>query len=339
MSASIGGPFSMKQPDDEDDRPVLALCGGVGGAKLAFGLSSVLPSRALAVVVNTGDDFTHMGLRICPDINTVVYTLAGLSDPVKGWGRRDETWNFMRALGHLQSEDTWFNLGDADLAMHIERTRRLARGESLSQVTDILRRSLGVGPAILPMSDEPVATRVHTQDGCLDFQDYFVRLQCRPEVDKVEYDGADRVVPLDAILKRLRDPRLRAVVICPSNPLLSIGPVLAIPHLRKALRDCPAPVIAISPIVAGSSVKGPTAKMMDEMGIAVTPASVAEMYRDVVDLLVVDSQDADVEMPDGVARIVAPIVMKTDSDKVDLARAVLAAVDAFTAQCNAVRRP
>jgi LPPG:FO 2-phospho-L-lactate transferase len=245
--------------------PIVALSGGIGGAKLALGLSRVLEPGRLTVVANTGDDFEHLGLAISPDIDTLLYTLGGLADTDQGWGRRDETWTFMNALGALGGP-TWFRLGDGDLATHVERTRRLAAGEALSSIVDDFRVRLGIGARIVPMSDDPVRTRLRTAEGWIDFQDYFVGRRCEPAVSAVAFEGVERARPHAQVLAELRDPQLRAVVICPSNPLISIDPVLAVPGLRAALAACRAPVVAVSPIIGGQAVKGPTAKMLRELG-------------------------------------------------------------------------
>src|SRR5580704_12409697 len=266
---------------------VLALSGGIGGAKLALGLYRILPAGALTVVANTGDDFEHLGLAISPDIDTLLYTLASLDNLELGWGRRDETWTFMAALERLGGE-TWFRLGDGDLATHVERTRRLARGESLSAITDDFRRRFGIAARLLPASDDPVRTRLHTDEGWLDFQDYFVRRRCAPIVREIVFAGAETARPHPDILAALADPALRLVAICPSNPFISIDPILAVPGIRRALQDCPAPVLAVSPISGGKAVKGPTAKMMQELGLPVGAAAVARHYRDFLDLYVAD---------------------------------------------------
>src|SRR6185312_51623 len=219
---------------------VVALCGGVGGAKLAQGLSVALPPEELTIVVNTGDDFRHLGLCISPDLDSVMYALAGLSDPVRGWGRRNETWTFMEALEGLGGE-IWFQLGDGDLAMHVERTWRLAQGAPLSDVTAHLCRALGIAIRVLPMSDDPVRTRVRTDEGWLDFQDYFVRRRCEPMVHEVAFHGAATARMQPDFVAALTDPQLKAVVICPSNPFISIEPILAVPGVREALAACPAP--------------------------------------------------------------------------------------------------
>ena len=242
----------------QDNGFVLALSGGIGGAKLALGLYRILLPGALTVVANTGDDFEHLGLSISPDIDTLLYTLAGVDNPELGWGRCDETWTFMKALGDLGGE-TWFNLGDGDLATHVERTRRLAAGESLSGITDDFCRRLGISARLLPMSEDRVRTRLRTAEGWLDFQDYFVRRHCAPVVREIAFAGADEARPQSSFLAALTDDTLRAVVICPSNPFISIDPILSLPGVRQALRACPASVMAVSPIIGGQAVNGPTA--------------------------------------------------------------------------------
>ena len=305
---------------------VVALSGGIGGAKLALGLGRVLPGPELAIVANTGDDFRHLGLAISPDVDTLLYTLSGLADPVRGWGRREETWTFMAALEQLGGE-TWFRLGDGDLAIHVERTRRLAAGETLTAVTDRLRLRLGIAARVLPMSDDPVRTRLDTDAGRLDFQDYFVRRRFEPRVRNVEFPGADTAAPSPEVMTALTSGDLRAVVICPSNPLLSIGPILAIAAIRAALLDCPAPVVAVSPIIGGEAVKGPTARMMRELGLDTSPAGVARHYAGLLDVLVIDEADAASDLPAGVEVLVAPTLMTTLEDRERLARVVLAAAD------------
>lgn len=318
-------------------KPVLAIAGGIGGAKLVLGLSRVLEQGDLVVVGNTGDDFNHLGFAISPDLDTLLYTLSGLADPVRGWGRRRETWKFMAALEALGGP-TWFRLGDADLAMHAERTRRLAAGESLSAVTEALRQKLGVATRLLPMSDDPVRTRLRTSTEWLDFQDYFVRLRCEPEVREIAYAGAGAARAMPQVLDLLRGDELRAVVICPSNPFLSIEPVLAIPGMRAAIAACRAPVVAVSPIIAGQAVKGPTAKMMRELGVEASAAAVARRYADLLDAFVVDEADAGAILPEGVARIIGRTLMLTLGDRKRLARIVLAAADACSAGVRAAER-
>jgi LPPG:FO 2-phospho-L-lactate transferase len=307
---------------------VIALCGGIGGAKLALGLSRVVAGADLMAVVNTGDDFEHLGLAISPDLDTVMYTLAGLDDPQRGWGRRDETWTFMSALEALGGE-SWFALGDGDLATHIERTRRLAAGEALSAITADFCRRLGVAARVLPMTDDIVRTHLRTADGWLDFQDYFVRHRCAPQVLEVIYDGDAAARTHPDVLAALGDPRLRAVVICPSNPFLSIEPILAVGGLREAIARAAAPVIAVSPIIGGRAVKGPTAKMMSELGVEVSAAAVARRYQDLLDAYVLDRADAAEATKLAIPVTVADTLMTTLVDRENLARHVLASADAL----------
>jgi LPPG:FO 2-phospho-L-lactate transferase len=308
------------------DGPVLALSGGVGGAKLALGLYRSLPPNTLTVVANTGDDFEHLGLTICPDLDTLLYTLSGEANPELGWGRRDETWSFMAALEKLDGE-SWFRLGDGDLAAHVERTRRLVAGESLSAIMDDFRRRLGIAARLLPASDDKVRTRLDTDRGWLDFQDYFVRLRCEPIVRGIEFAGSETARLHPDFLAALADPKLRAVIVCPSNPFISIDPILAVPGIRQALRECRAPIVAVSPIIGGKAVKGPTAKMMEELGLPVDAASVARHYSDFLDIYIADETDreaiAGLDMPVELA----PTLMVTLEDRERLARAVLTAAN------------
>ena len=308
----------------QSERFVLALSGGIGGAKLALGLYRILPPGALTVVANTGDDFEHLGLAISPDIDTLLYALAGLDNLELGWGRRDETWTFMKALGSLGGE-TWFNLGDGDLATHIERTRRLAAGEGLSEITDDFRRCLGISARLLPMSNDRVRTRLRTPESWLDFQDYFVRQRCAPVVREIAFAGADAARPHPTFFAALTDENLHAVVICPSNPFISIDPILSLPRVREALRECAAPVIAVSPIIGGQAVKGPTAKMMAELGLRVDAAAVARYYSDILDFYVADETDANKMRNLGVPVTFARTLMQSLDDRETLARVVLEA--------------
>ena len=297
---------------------VLALCGGVGGAKLALGLSRIVPPDDLIIVINTGDDFTHLGLHISPDIDTVTYTLAGLSNTAQGWGREGETWQFMSVLKALGGEG-WFNLGDMDLGIHVERTRRLAAGEALSAITADFATKLGIGPALVPMTDDSVATVVETAEGPLAFQHYFVRDKCDPKVTGIRCAGAGDARPSAGFQAALVDQNVDVIIICPSNPFLSVDPLLAIPGIRQALIEHSAPVIAVSPIVGGRAIKGPTAKMMEELGLDVTAAAVAAYYGDLLDGFVVDDDDGTFNVPITVTNT----IMKTLEDRDALARAVL----------------
>ena len=309
---------------------ILALAGGVGGAKLAAGLQAALDSpEAILTVVNTGDDFEHLGLTICPDLDTVMYTLSGRANPETGWGLAGETWNFLEALGALGGED-WFRLGDRDLATHVERTRRLRAGETLSEVTAHLIARLGVRSRIAPMSDDPVRTVVETPDGDLPFQEYFVRRRCEPAVRGLRFEGAEAARISGAFEAALTDPALEAVVVCPSNPYLSVDPILAVPGVRAGVAGCAAPVVAVSPIVGGRAIKGPAAKIMEELGVEVSAAAVAARYRDLLDGFVLDETDralaARIESAagGGLRVQVEQTVMHNDDDRTRLAARVLA---------------
>ncbi|MGI9410707.1 MAG: 2-phospho-L-lactate transferase [Hyphomicrobiaceae bacterium] len=303
---------------------VVALSGGIGGAKLALGLSRILAPGYLTIIANTGDDFEHLGLEISPDIDTLMYTLAGLANPEVGWGRRDETWSFMQTLRGLGGVD-WFNLGDRDLAVHVERTRRLKRGERLTAITTDFCTSLGIASKVLPMSDDPVRTVVKTPAGALAFQDYFVRLRCEPVVEGITFAGSETARLTPEVRDSLTRSDLAAIVICPSNPLISIDPILAVPGMRDALTAASAPVIAVSPIIAGRSVKGPTAKMMAELGIDVSAAAVARRYAELIDAFMAEPEDAEVLTHNASQYSVhaAKTLMTSLEDRDALARAVL----------------
>jgi LPPG:FO 2-phospho-L-lactate transferase len=307
---------------------VVALSGGIGGAKLVYGLSRVMPAADLVVIANVGDDFEHLGLSISPDLDTVMYTLAGLADPQRGWGRRGETWTFMAALAALGGE-TWFRLGDGDLAVHVERTRRLHGGETLSAITADFCRRLGIAARLLPMTDDKVRTRLRTDHGWLEFQDYFVRRRCAPAVFELAYDGAATARAHPDALAALRDPRLRAVIICPSNPFLSIEPILAVAGMRDAVARCAAPRLAVAPIIGGRAVKGPTAKMMADLALPVSAIAVARRYRGLLDGYVLDHADAAAacELPFPVT--VTRTLMPTPEHQETLARKVLESADAL----------
>lgn len=309
-----------------DAAPVVALCGGIGGAKLALGLYRVLKPGALSVIINTGDDFEHLGLHVSPDIDTVTYTLAGKNNPETGWGRKNETWTFMSALAELGGE-TWFSLGDGDLALNLERTRRLRAGESLSRVTEFVGKRFEITAQLLPMSDEPVRTLVETTDGILPFQEYFVRQRCRPVVKNIRFDGADRAFPCAEAIEALRQPALRAVVICPSNPYLSVDPILSVPGFRQALARCAAPVIAVSPLIVGRAVKGPTAKIMAELSIPANVSAIADHYGDLLDGYVIDDTDSGEAERLPLPCLATRILMMTMDERENLATEVLAFAD------------
>lgn len=303
----------------------LALSGGVGGAKLALGLAHELAPSELLVAVNTGDDFDHLGLRICPDLDTLLYTLSGRYHREQGWGRQEESWHCMDALAELGG-DTWFRLGDRDLATHLFRTRLLQSGSSLSDVTARLFTALGVRHPVVPISDDPLATVVLTPEGELPFQHYFVRQQCAPAVTGFRFEGAGEARIQHEVASSLASGELEGVIVCPSNPFVSVGPMLAVAGLREALRASGAPVVAVSPIVGGQAIKGPTAKMMGELSLPSTALAIATHYHGLLDGLVIDEQDAaqaDEIRALGMQVCVAPTVMRTDTDKRQLARAVV----------------
>ncbi len=305
---------------------VLALSGGVGGAKLAVGLSQVVPPEQLTIVANTGDDFEHLGLYISPDLDSVMYALAGSNDEQRGWGLRDETWNCLERLGSLGGE-SWFQLGDKDLATHLQRTALLRQGRTLSQATASLCESMGIRCTVLPMTDMPVRTLVHTAEGELSFQSYFVREQCRPKVTGFRFAGAERAAPQAAMLDLLKDPELGMVLICPSNPFVSVDPILSVPGVRQALLECAAPVVAVSPIIGGRALKGPAAKMLAELDFDTSAASVAKHYQGLVDTFVLDRADGTLESKVralGMKVLTLPTVMHTFEDRIRLARLLLA---------------
>jgi LPPG:FO 2-phospho-L-lactate transferase len=301
------------------------LSGGVGGAKLVLGFSKLLPDARLAVVANTGDDFMHLGLAISPDLDTLMYTLAGEVNAETGWGRRDETWSFMDALEKLEGH-TWFRLGDRDLATHITRTQQLAAGQSLTAVTARLCEHLGVTTRILPMTNDAVRTRIDTDTGSLDFQHYFVRDRAQPRVSGLTYSGAPTAHPTAGVLKALQDPNVGAIFIAPSNPYLSIDPILAVSLIHDAIRDSTSPVVAVSPIVGNTAIKGPTAKIMAELGLEVSALSIARHYRDLLDGFILDTQDRDMaEAVEslGVEVTICDTIMTSLDDKVRLAQVAL----------------
>lgn len=303
---------------------VVALAGGVGGAKLAHGLSRNLSPRNLTVVVNTGDDFEFLGLKICPDLDTVCYTLGGLADKERGWGRAGETWHALEALQELGAS-TWFRVGDRDMATHIERTRRLSAGQALHEVTSDFCRAWKVGPTVLPMSDQAVPTRVETDQGVLPFQEYFVKEKCQPAVKGFEFQDADRAQPAPGVISALEGAKL--VVICPSNPWVSIDPILAISPIQDILAE--KPVLAVSPIIGGKAVKGPAAKMYREMGIQPSALAVARHYGALIDGLIIDEEDRNLLedirtlQPHAPEVFVAHTWMKTEDDRVRFGEEVL----------------
>jgi LPPG:FO 2-phospho-L-lactate transferase len=268
---------------------VVALAGGVGGAKLAEGLAQKLLPEQLTIIVNTGDDFEHFGLQICPDLDTVCYTLAGIANPATGWGRSGESWRALEAIGELGGP-TWFRLGDRDLGLHLERTRRLRSGQTLAQVTHHFCQAWGIGARILPMSNDKVPTWVYTDEGELPFQEYFVHRQCHPRVSGFLFQGVEQANPTPGVIEALEETDL--VVICPSNPWVSVGPILALPGVKPTLQTSGCPVVAVSPIIGGQAVKGPAAKMYSELGIEPSALSVARHYGDLLSGFILDEVDA-----------------------------------------------
>jgi LPPG:FO 2-phospho-L-lactate transferase len=302
---------------------IVALAGGVGGAKLAQGLYGILPPDTLTVVVNTADDFDRFGLHISPDLDTVMYTLAGLANPATGWGIAGDTFAAMAMLGRYGRE-TWFRLGDRDLATHIVRTERLRQGATLSAATAELTAALAVRARLLPMCDEPVATLVDTPAGRLEFQDYFVRRQQQDEVRGVVFAGAEHATLPAAVAAALA--AAEAIVVCPSNPIVSVGPILAVPGLRERLAAARAPRVAVSPIVGGQAIKGPAAQMLRTLGHEVSPVGVARLYAGLIDGIVIDEQDAALRPrleALGLAVRVAPTIMGDRPDRERLAALVL----------------
>ena len=303
---------------------IVALAGGVGGAKLADGLYRSLAPDTLTIIVNTGDDFDLYGLHISPDADTVLYTLAGLANPETGWGIAGDTFATLEMLRRY-GEDTWFLLGDRDFATHIQRTRWLREGQSPTQVADALRAALGVRARMLPMTDAPVATRVRTPDGELAFQDYFVRRQHRDEVLGIRFEGIEAAQPSDAVRAAIAEAE--AIVFCPSNPIVSIGPILAVPGMRDLLRASRTPRVAVSPIVAGQALRGPADRMLAGLGDEVSAFGVAQLYRDVLDGVVIDASDAAlagrISAELGMRVLATNTIMRSVDDRQRLARETL----------------
>ena len=303
----------------------IALSGGVGGAKLALGLEKIIQSENLMIVGNVGDDFRHFGLHISPDIDTLLYTLSGKSDVEKGWGLADETWEFMSAMKEL-GRDTWFQLGDRDLATHVERTQRLQSGESLSEITEYFRTTFGIGAKIIPATDDQLRTIVETDIGVLNFQEYFVRERCNPRIQNLHFQGSETALPQHELTKALRSKELHSIILCPSNPLLSIDPILSIQGLKKALADSGAKIVAVTPIVGGAAIKGPAAKNLNELGYLVSATTVAKHYQGLIHGFVLDNRDhqeAQQIEKLGIAVLVADTIMNDLETKIHLAEKTL----------------
>ena len=305
---------------------VIAFAGGVGGAKLALGLQDILEPGDLTVVVNTADDFEHWGLSISPDLDTVMYTLAGVNDQERGWGRADESYATMEAIGNIGGED-WFILGDRDIATHLRRTEWLRQNISLTEVTERLRRSFGIPSSLLPMTDSPVHTLVHTDEGDLPFQHYFVRCRCEPMLIDLTFVGAESARPTAAVLEAIDDADI--IVICPSNPYLSIDPIMSVPGLKKAVRDANKPKIAVSNIVGGQAIKGPAAKMMSEMGKDISPLTIIEHYGDLINGFVLDEQDRSQHKSIAKSTEVELMVTNTVMNSIKIKRALASSIIEF----------
>jgi LPPG:FO 2-phospho-L-lactate transferase len=299
---------------------IVVLAGGVGGARLAEGLSQDT-GLALTVIVNTADDFRHLGLHISPDIDTVLYTLAGIANEAQGWGIADESWTFLDQLQRLGAPN-WFRLGDRDLAIHVIRTERMKAGASLTNITADLARKLGVRAQILPMTDSTVQTIVNTPDGEIPFQDYFVRLRCEPTVSSFRFAGIEVAVPTAEVLAALANSALDAIVVAPSNPFVSIQPILSLPGLRDKITSSNVPVIGVSPIIGGKAVKGPAAKMMAELGSDVSPLGIARHYNRLLTGFMIDHADLALK-PEieklGIRVAVTDILMRDGPDRARLA--------------------
>lgn len=303
---------------------VVALVGGVGGAKLALGLARVLPPEALTIIVNTGDDFEHLSLHISPDVDTVMYTLADLANPDTGWGVRDDSLQAMGMISRYGGED-WFHLGDRDLGTNLLRTRWLRDGLTMTEVTRRLSQALGITCALLPMSDAPVRTLIDTDQGTLAFQEYFVRERWQPIVTDIRFAGSEAAQPSDAVIAALEDATL--IAFAPSNPFLSIDPILSISGIRERVEQTEAPRVAISPVIGGQAVKGPTVKLMDELGVDNSPLGVADHYQKLIDGIILDVADRDlcshVEERCGIRAVARQTYMTSTADKVKLADALL----------------
>lgn len=303
---------------------VTALAGGIGASKLLLGLYRAMDPHALTIIVNTGDDIVLHGLKISPDLDIVTYTLAGVVNPTAGWGMRGDTFHFLKRLG-AYGRETWFHLGDGDLATHLHRTNLLAHGKTLTQAADSIRHALGVKSRILPMSDQPVPTIIETRDGRMHFQEYLIKHRTEPGVRAIHFDGIKHAHPAPGVLEAICDAG--RVIICPSNPLISIGPILAIPRVREQLRARKESVFAVCPIVGGKSLKGPSDKMLIQTGAGSSASAVAKLYADFTGTFVIDRRDAsqaDAIRALGMKVAVLPTVMRTRAQKRKLARALLA---------------
>ena len=293
---------------------ILAITGGVGGAKLALGLSKILNPDELLFLVNTGDDFQHLGLEISPDLDSLLYALSGKNNPELGWGRANETWACISELEELGA-DSWFRLGDRDLALHLVRTQMLNQGATLQNVADRLSESLGIDHRIAPMSSDKISTTVNTPNGKLAFQEYFVREQCEPAVIDFDFEGIEKSTPNPVVMSWLDE--CDGIIICPSNPYVSVDTILSVPKYRDAFQS--KPVIAVSPIVGGLAIKGPAAKMMTEFGVPPTPIAVAKHYGSLLSGFVLDQTDHEQAKDIPIPSIVTQTIMLTLQDRIALA--------------------
>jgi len=304
---------------------IIALTGGVGGAKLIMGLAAILPPEELTIVVNTGDDFNYWGLSISPDLDSVMYKLAGINNTETGWGIMNETWHAFQAMKNIGA-DHWFQIGDQDLATHLERSRLLRAGKTLSEATQHLCQRLNLKHNLVPMSNEVVKTCIHTETERLDFQDYFVKYQSQPVIKSITYEGAAFAKPSPRFLQALMDPKLTGIIICPSNPLLSIAPILALPEIKTSILKRKVPIIAISPLKRGQAFKGPTAKIMNELGLDASVLGIGTYYQSFLTTLIIDPADNtyyDVLMSLGLSVVIKNIVLKTRDDCLFLAHEAL----------------
>lgn len=297
---------------------ITALAGGVGGAKLAHGLAQILSSNELSIIVNTGDDFEHYGLTICPDLDTVCYTLAGLANPETGWGRENESWRVIENAAKLGGPN-WFRLGDQDIATHLERTRRLKEGQLLSEITNGFCKAWDIQHTIIPMSDSPVRTMVMTDEGELAFQEYFVHRRCEPRVKGFRFDKIEVAVPALGAVEAITSSD--AIVICPSNPWVSVDPILKVAGVLDAIKN--KKVVAVSPIIGGKTVKGPAAKMYAELGIEPSANAVAKHYQNLLSGFVLDTIDKDLKNNINIPTLATNTMMNTIAERAQVARDVL----------------
>jgi LPPG:FO 2-phospho-L-lactate transferase len=307
---------------------IIALSGGIGGAKLCLGLHQIYAPEELYFITNTGDDFLYLGFYIAPDVDTLVYTLAGINNTETGWGRADETWKTHNVLGELGA-DNWFKLGDKDLALHLHRSKALRNGERLTSITQDIANRFHLKATVLPMSDHMIQTVVDTNKGLLSFQEYFVKQASKPKIKNISFKSKNPE-PSAEVTEILMDPGLKGIVICPSNPYLSIDPILSIEKIRQSITESKRPRVAVSPIINGQSVKGPTTKIMDELGLEANVLTIAQHYKDYIDGIVIDTSDQDyvgqIESM-GIQVKLSEIMMNNDDDKKRVAEDVIHFID------------